>query len=454
MARQPGTLDPAYGRQGIADIPTDPPVNPDARSLQVMASAGQGASLAFCGTHPADAERVMLVRLLEDGQPDPQGPVVIEPHDAHPESSLAFVALQAIPAGAQTHYLAIGTPAYYDFEAYQLLNYVSIGRYDEHFEPIHTFGKQGVALPDPGDNWAPVLRLSPSAPPLPQQHPARAYPRGRTALIPPFHPATAVTLTAGLIRVVFSQKVYDDETSVETYSSHVTLVHPDSGEPVAGLGEHLEHSVLRLDAKDGTALQVLGARFLEDGGFIVLAHRSDNRVIVKRYRANGLADENFAGGEEELNLFGFVNGLQPGLEVRGERILVSRAIYSQRSQGTTVFCHTLSGLRDQTFNGGQALTVQRGPRVGLSLNQVKADEQGRVVLAGSYMSEGLDQLCVVRLTASGALDESFGDAGFFDSGRDLFTASGLYPHTDGIRVLSQFPTFTRSFLERVAKLVN
>lgn len=443
MNDKPGTLDPAYGQNGIATPPADPPT-PDVRSLQVTAlCADADGSLVYYGLNPGEDLPYRFARLDPDGHyPSDGGHVIVQPDEHYPDGSQHCPALFRTTLAERTVYLAAGQPAYFEESTDRVLNYISIARFDEQFQLVPSFGEHGMALPDPGEPWIPI--------PSGEQSKRRSAHPGITRSPRPIQ-SHVIGVSDGVIRVIFPQMT-EDAFGDPVITARILLLDADSGEQVAGLGEHGEQSALDLTDEDGNPLNVYLAHFLPEGEFIVLAERVDGRMVLKRYEVNGLVRRSFAGGAVELDLFSYTDGLRPGLAVDDSRIVITRAISSKALEPTTVFCFDLEGERDSEFNDGQPLTLKPADG-GLVLNRVGIDTHARIVLAGDHLTRQQGMLCVARLERSGALDKGFADGGYFEMGRDLISAGGLFLDPDAIRVASQFPTFQGAFLDRAIKLL-
>ncbi len=171
-----------------------------------------------------------------------------------------------------------------------------------------------------------------------------------------------------------------------------------------------------------------------DGKFVVAAtadRRLGSRIVVYRLTAGGRLDRSF-GSKGLVELSGFSGA---GLVGRSEqaraillrsagRIAVVGSVYSDISTDTGGIQHperigiaglTASGRLDRTF-GRHGLLVTGVPGKPVTSARAAAlSSDGSLVIAGQ--TENADQtgrtgIVVARVTPSGALDRSFGDAGF------------------------------------------
>lgn len=434
--RQAGTIDTSYGANGSADIPAEHPHDPDNVSLQVEPSISDGnGNLVFFGYNPGDSDRGLFTRILVNGQWDSATghvPIAVADNPHLPDESLRFRSLLTVTVDGRPTYYAAGSPTYFDYEQGRFLNYLGISRFDQDFQPVKAFGEDGHALPEPGQPWEMSRRTV--------NRPNAAF----------YSAENPLAMSAGLLRTIFPYTVGDEDDEV-THSWLATL-HPNTGELVEALGEQRNRSTLPLSDRGVMPLKVLRAHFFEDGGFVVLAHRGDDHVILRRYNAHGMPIDEF-GDQGQRDLFPYQGSMRLGMDYRNGRIVVSRAMEMQLTEPTTVYAFTDDGDNDPAFNNGQPVTLSRDDK-GLALGQLVIDEHDRIVLGGAHLTAvNVGELNVFRLTRAGLLDPEFGNGGLFEGGSDFRTANKLFLNQDGIRILTLFPT-EGYFLERVLKLHN
>ncbi|WP_153773687.1 hypothetical protein [Pseudomonas sp. MNR3A] len=435
-----GTPDHAYGTQGVANIPAEPPYNPDVASLQVGPSTldAKGRLVVF-GRNPADSSPGLLTRLNADGQWDEStGHVVVDAANL-PDEALDFKGLVGATIDGQQTYFAVGVPTYFDADFERYLNFVGISRFDESFQPVTSFGENGHALPDPGEGW-------------------QKGDVGDTKKHQVKHSTKALlsseerplVLANGLLRAIFPYTLGDGND--EHTQSWLAVFNPLTGKLAPELGEARDLGMLPLTDKAGFSLRVLRAHFFADGSFLVLAENASQRVIVRRYDRHAIADERFNDDQGQRDLFAVQASMRLGMFARNGQIAVSRGVEFQLQQATTVFVLTESGTNDTNFNSGQPLMLGSDGH-GLALGELHIDDQDRIVLGGALLTAiNVGRLHVYRLTRSGELDSAFGNQGLFDGGPDFRTANKVFASEHGIHILTLFPTSGAYFLERVLKL--
>lgn len=453
---RPGTPDTAYGNQGIASIPPVPPANPDVKSLQVAGLADDGnGNLVFCDLGEGDGTERVFTRVLRNGQWDQGTGHVKIPYDPGlPDQSHEYGGLLYTVFDGEPCIFAAGIPAYYDEETFAVLNFISIARLDDAFRPVLSFGTRGVALPNPGEAWIPILGGFAGASRIPAARLARhadstATPAEKVFAQPPSR-RQPMCLVDQELRVIVQAILNNDEG--EFHASWVAYIDPATGELIEASTSRRARGLLPLLDGSGRSIRTLRGHFFKDGALLLLALNADERVVLLRYNANGELDRNFADNGER-NLFANTPGMSPGMDVNDDRIVITRAVDRQLIDPTVVFCFNHAGQNDQNFNGGQPLTL-RHERGGLVLSNARLDDQGRIVLAGPHLTAvNVGTLNVCRLTYAGALDESFGVGGYFDSGPDLYHSNELYLDPDGIRVFTMRPLVgDRDLLEVILKL--
>ncbi|HEK1687868.1 TPA: hypothetical protein SMR42_004265 [Pseudomonas putida] len=439
-AQSPGTPDLSYGTQGVANIPAEPPHNPDVASLQVGPSTldVDGRVVVF-GRNPADASPGLLTRLNADGSWDGNTGHVVVDTPGLPDAALDFSGLVGATINGQQNYFAVGMPTYFDADYEHYLVFVGISRYDERFQPVKSFGENGHALPDPGEGWQ--IGAEGQVKPRPAQH-------SKTSIL--YSDERPLVLANGLLRTIFPY-TFSDENGEHT-ESWLAVFNPETGELAQELGETHDRGMLPLTDKGGLPLRVLRAHFFEDGSFLVLAENASQRVIVRRYDRHAIADERFNDGQGQRDLFTLRSNMRLGMFARNGRIAVSRGVEYQLTEPTTVFVLTESGANDTTFNGGQSLRL-RSDGHGLALGELYIDDQDRIVLGGALLTAiNVGRLHVYRLTRSGAFDSAFGNEGLYDGGSDFRTANRVFAGEHGIHILTLFSPIGSYFLERVIKL--
>ena len=129
----------------------------------------------------------------------------------------------------------------------------------------------------------------------------------------------------------------------------------------------------------------------------------DQDFALVRYNPDGTLDASFGQGGKVTTSMGTVRDVALSVELVGDKILAGG--YSQGG-GFALARYNDNGSLDTTFgNQGKVLTKISGGGAGLAM---KVDASGKIVMAGT---DGRGALALVRYTASGALDKTFGKGG-------------------------------------------
>src|SRR5437879_772843 len=92
------------------------------------------------------------------------------------------------------------------------------------------------------------------------------------------------------------------------------------------------------------------------------------------------------------------------------RIVVAGSTYNGTNYDVAVVRYTTSGSLDTTFGGGGKVTTPMGTSNDEG-QAVAIDSSGRIVVAGYSFNGTNKDVAVVRYTASGGLDTTFGSGG-------------------------------------------
>ena len=155
-------------------------------------------------------------------------------------------------------------------------------------------------------------------------------------------------------------------------------------------------------------------------------------VAMAGYLADGSLDRDFGDGGRSLLDLGGEERILDGLVLPDDRIVV----VGQRDDHLVVARATADGLLDRDFgDGGHRLVgIGRSSEAG----GVVVDPLGRIVVAGSANIGGQHDMVLVRFTAGGDIDQSFGEGGIVVAGDPLLderaVAIGLSP--DGSLVVA------------------
>ncbi|MES2128830.1 MAG: hypothetical protein V4463_16295 [Pseudomonadota bacterium] len=163
-----------------------------------------------------------------------------------------------------------------------------------------------------------------------------------------------------------------------------------------------------------------GAPQLQGDGKIVLALTSvgdfdagsaDFRIV--RVNADGSPDTGFGSNGMVLVAVGPGRDRPNAVQIQGDgKILVAgssaSAIANNRDFGVVRL--NADGSLDTSFNGTGKLLVPVGPNNDFA-NAMALQDDGAIIVAGSSVVNGFQDFSLTRLSASGALDTSFGSAG-------------------------------------------
>lgn len=174
----------------------------------------------------------------------------------------------------------------------------------------------------------------------------------------------------------------------------------------------------------------IAAIALQEDGYIVAAGYTMNSgsrdFALIRYTAEGQLDSSFGEGGIVIDEYGSGNDEITALAVDPEGRLVI-AGYATGTAGRAVIAgrYHSSGAPDLSFGyNGQSLI---GIGQDALARSVDIDEEGRIVIAGSFYHEGRTEAMVLRFTEDGELDNEFGVEG-------LAVPFQIREHTDGYGV--------------------
>jgi uncharacterized delta-60 repeat protein len=165
---------------------------------------------------------------------------------------------------------------------------------------------------------------------------------------------------------------------------------------------------------------VANAVALGPGGSIVVAGQllggdAFQRVAILRLSSNGSPDTSFGPGGVRVVDLG-QDSVAKGVAVQGDsKIVLAGSIGPGVHQITSGFVArvTASGALDPTFGGGSGLFVQspQGGGAVAMFNAVALDPSGGIVVGGGGTAMSQSQALFARLTCAGALDPSFAGSG-------------------------------------------
>lgn len=215
--------------------------------------------------------------------------------------------------------------------------------------------------------------------------------------------------------------------------AYALAVQPDGRILVAGSssnGANLDFAVVRytgdgaLDPSfnlDGTVTTMVGreddeiaAIAVQDDGYIVAAGysmtESGRDFTLVRYTPDGLLDHSFGLGGIVITEYGSLDDEFTSLAVDSEgRLVVAGYTTGTAGRAVIVARYLPGGNLDLTF-GDQGMSLI-GVGEDTLARSLAVDDQGRILVAGSYLYQDRTELMVLRLTAEGELDNSFGEEG-------------------------------------------
>jgi uncharacterized delta-60 repeat protein len=215
--------------------------------------------------------------------------------------------------------------------------------------------------------------------------------------------------------------------------AYALAVQPDGRILVAGSssnGANLDFAVVRytedgaLDPSfnlDGTVTTMVGreddeiaAIAVQDDGYIVAAGysvtESGRDFALARYTPDGLPDHSFGLGGIVVTEYGSLDDELTSLAVDSEGRLVVAGYTTGTSGRAVIIARYLPGGNLDAAFGDQGVSLI-GVGADALARSLAVDDQGRIVVAGSYLYQERTELMVLRLTAEGELDNSFGEEG-------------------------------------------
>ncbi len=165
---------------------------------------------------------------------------------------------------------------------------------------------------------------------------------------------------------------------------------------------------------------------------------SDLDFAVARYTTSGALDTTFGMGGITITPVGVGNDYLQSVAIQPDgKIVVVGSAYNDSDRDIAVLRYTASGMPDSTFGSSGIVTTPIGPGTD-NANDLAIQAGGKIVVVGQAHN-GVDyDFAVLRYTASGALDSTFGGNGIVTTpigpGDDF--ASGLAIQSDSIIVVA------------------
>lgn len=145
-----------------------------------------------------------------------------------------------------------------------------------------------------------------------------------------------------------------------------------------------------------------------DGKILVAGGSSEGDYAVWRVLANGTPDPNFGGGGKFVHSFGQLELARGVAEVSGGKILVGGSgVVDGASRDFAAMRLLPGGGLDPDYGTGGLVTTDISGGFNEHVHCMAVDSGGRAILAGYHRGN----FALVRYTATGALDPSFGTGG-------------------------------------------
>lgn len=215
--------------------------------------------------------------------------------------------------------------------------------------------------------------------------------------------------------------------------AYALAVQPDGRILAAGSssnGANLDFAVVRytqdgsLDLSfnlDGTVTTMVGreddeiaAIAVQDDGYIVAAgysvSESGRDFALVRYTPDGLPDHSFGLGGIVVTEYGSLDDELTALAVDSEGRLVVAGYTSGTAGRAVIVARYLPGGNPDITFGDQGVSLIGVGEDALARSLV-VDEEGRILVAGSFLYQDRTELMVLRLTPEGEPDNSFGEDG-------------------------------------------
>ncbi len=183
-----------------------------------------------------------------------------------------------------------------------------------------------------------------------------------------------------------------------------------------------------------------GVAIQSDGKIVAVGYAPSTTYdfVVVRYTTSGTLDATFASGGIVTTSIGTGNDYARGVVIQPDgKIVVAGSAYGGSNLDFAVVRYTISGALDSTFGSGGIVTTP----VGLDndyANSVAIQPDGKIVVTGSTYNGSDRDIAVVRYTASGMPDSTFGTNGIvttpIGSGNDY--AGGVAIQPDGTIVVA------------------
>jgi len=226
--------------------------------------------------------------------------------------------------------------------------------------------------------------------------------------------------TDGLVRLTFGTNLAENATAVAVQGNgKVVVAGSVNGDfavarlTTSGLPDNTfsGDGKVRTDITSGSGDGAADVVIQSDGKILVAGTRAvggSTRFAIVRYTSAGVLDTTFSGDGKQVLAVGLNNSEATSIMVRpdGKIVVVGKAFGGPQAEIAIVRLLS-NGSPDTTFSGDGRATIPVG-----TLDAIVADAAlaaGNKVVVGGFNGNG--DLMIVRLTAAGALDTSFGGDG-------------------------------------------
>jgi uncharacterized delta-60 repeat protein len=217
-----------------------------------------------------------------------------------------------------------------------------------------------------------------------------------------------------------------------------TILNDDSSAPVTGGALDTTFGAAgRATTAVGVNSSAAALALLPDGKFVVAGYSYNGPTYdfaVARYTAGGLLDNTFGSGGKVLTDFGGTTDLASAVAVQPDGKIVVAGQKSVDGSGFDIVLarYTPAGALDPTFgSGGKVVTDFGGDE---SITGLALQPDGGIVVAGAGGDFFFPEFTVVRFTAAGAPDTTFGNGGratAFSGGGGAGAARSVMVQADG-----------------------
>ncbi|MGI0484176.1 FG-GAP-like repeat-containing protein [Pantanalinema rosaneae CENA516] len=147
------------------------------------------------------------------------------------------------------------------------------------------------------------------------------------------------------------------------------------------------------------------------GGYVTLSGSTTSDFTLVRYNVDRSIDTTFGiGGKIVADFGGDDKGYSVAVDAQG-RIFIAGSTIAGGKTSFALMCYKADGTLDTTFGAGGKLITDFNSSDDNKGYSLQIDASGRLLIAGSALISGKRDVAVVRYTATGILDTSFGSGG-------------------------------------------